>query len=76
MSWIIAHDPDEWETVTESGTYGKYPGTAQNFGWGSVSQRRRTPEEVTRLKAERLRMKEDMILAEADAIRIRRATCP
>ena len=43
------------------------------MGWASSSRRRRPPEEVARIKAERLRKEEDEILARADAIRTRRA---
>jgi hypothetical protein len=71
-------DPDEWETVTDSrpctncgGDLGQCNG-ACNGSFG-VGQRRRAPEEVARIKAERRRAHEDKILAEADAIRARRA---
>lgn len=72
MSWIL-HDPDEWETVVDSKTYGQYPGTDVPFGSLSVSRRRRAPEEVARIKAERQRKEEDEILRRADEIRARRA---
>lgn len=56
------YDPDEWESVyyTDGGAFG-------------CSQRRRPPEEVARIKAEKQAAREDAILAEADAIRARRA---
>lgn len=59
----MLHDPDEWETVyyTAEGAFG-------------CSQRRRAPDEVARIKAEKRLAHENKILAEADAIRARRAS--
>ena len=71
MSWII-YDPDEWETITISETYGVYPGTNLTFGMGGSGQRRRAPEEVAKIKAEKLRVEEDEILRRAEAILARR----
>lgn len=70
------YDPDEWETVSES-----YPcscGGIQNCdgmcdGVTLLSQRRRTPEQIAAIKAEKLRQYEETILREADAIRALRA---
>ena len=72
----IFHDPDEWETVTESRPcwcVGVRPCNGTCNGMVGVSERRREPEEVVRIKADRLRKEEDEILARADAIRERRA---
>lgn len=75
--WTL-HDPDEYEMVTHStpctfcgGDLSKCKGGRCNgsFGIGMV---RRKPEEIARLRAERLRKEEDEILARADAIRARR----
>ena len=62
----IFHDPDEWETIHESG--GKWP-----TGWASWRTVPRPPEEVARIKAERLRKEEDDILARAERIKAARA---
>lgn len=62
----MIHDEDEWETVVTSG--GQSPYT----GWLNIGQRRRAPEEVKRIKADRLRKEEDEILRRADEIRTRR----
>lgn len=59
-------DLDEWETVTESGSYG------HGMGWATCGRRRRAPDEVARIKAEKLAEHEEAVLAEADAIRARR----
>ncbi len=73
MSWIIADDPDEWETVAVGGTYGPHPCDPRlSAGWGGTERRRRPPEEVARIKAERQRKEEDEILRRADEIRTRR----
>jgi hypothetical protein len=76
VSYIFV-DEDEWETVTESrpcrscgGDLWKCDGRCS--GAFSVGQRRRAPEEVARIKAERRRKEEDEILARADAIRVAR----
>ena len=70
MNWIL-YDPDEFETVIERQSYGEMFG--HPFGSVSVGQRRRDPEEVARIKAEKRRAHEDAVLAEADAIRAARA---
>jgi hypothetical protein len=71
MSWIF-HDPDEWETIFESKSYGFVPGTTIPFGSGGISQRRRSPEEVAAIKANKLRLQEDEILRRAEEIKARR----
>lgn len=63
----ILYDPDEWETVIETGFYGN------GMGWGTCGQRRRPPEDVARIRAEKQKAHEEAVLAEADAIRARRA---
>lgn len=75
------YDPDEWEVVTEShpctacgGDLSKCNGMCNGSAY--VGQRRRAPEDVARIKAEKQRADEDAILAEADAIRRRRAAQP
>ena len=65
MSYIH-HDPDEWTTEIKMGGQ---PG-AQFASYGMV---RRPPEEVARIKAERLRREEDDILARAEIIKAARA---
>lgn len=83
MSYIV-HDPDEWETVSERRTcayHRDHPGELLYIGCCGCSseahQRRRSPEEVARIKAERKRREEDEILRRADAIRAARsATAP
>lgn len=73
----IYHDPDEYEAVVTSrpctacgGDHRKCNGGCN----GSVSYgtRRRAPEEVAKIKAERERAREDAILAEAEIIKARR----
>lgn len=74
---LIIHDPDEWEPVSEFRTceYHKmHPGAPwpgcmcmANFG-----QRRRSPEAVAKIKAERQRLEEDEVLTRAERIRERR----
>lgn len=76
MSWII-WDEDEWETVCESRPCSSCGGDLRKCnghcnGMGSMGQRRRAPEDVARIKAEKRRVHEAAILAEADAIRARR----
>lgn len=73
----IMHDEDEWETVVEStpcrscgGDMKKCNGMCS--GSSGVSQCRRAPEDVARIKAERLRKEEDTILEQAEAIKQRR----
>jgi hypothetical protein len=58
----IPFDMDEWEQVVETSP------TSASMSW-----RRRLPEEVAAIKARTLREREDRILAEAEAIRLRRA---
>ena len=76
---LYHHDPDEWETVTashmcpyhqEHGSSAIYAGCTCHFSSGL---RRRDPAEVAKIKAQKLREHEDRILAEAEAIRARRA---
>lgn len=67
------HDPDEWEMVSEFHDYGPDP-SGNRMGSASWSLRRRAPEDVVRIKAERRAAHEAGVLAEADAIRARRAT--
>lgn len=64
MSFSAQLNPDEWAAVTEIN-----PVT----GIGCTTYTPRPAEEVARLKAERERAREDAVLAEADAIRARRA---
>ena len=73
MSWML-YDPDEWEAVVDHQSYGTFSG--HPIGMSSYGQRRRSPEEVARIKAKKQRANDDAILAEADAIRARRATAP
>ena len=78
MSYSIL-DPDAYETVFESHPChcgGLLYCTGNCTGWGSVIQRPRPPEEVARIKAEKRRVREDAILAEADTIRARREALP
>lgn len=71
------YDPIEWETVVESRPCTSCNGDAKKcngmcngmFGMGS---KRRSQEEINRLKAERTRNEEDEILAKADVIRQKR----
>ena len=65
MSWII-HDLDEWEAVFESGGEGK-------AWWAQGGWRQRAPEEVAKIKAEKLRQHEESVLAEAAEIMARRS---
>ncbi len=72
MSWFH-YDPDEYETVVESRACtccGRCVGRCN--GMLSIGQRRRSREEVARIKAERRRKEEDEILAKADSIRATR----
>lgn len=57
-------DPDEWETVTTFGGSGP-------TSWGSIGQKRRAPDEIARIKADKQRAEEADILRRADAIRAR-----
>jgi hypothetical protein len=72
------HDPDEWEMVSHSvpcthcgGNLSKCRGGMCN-GSSGMGMQRRKPEEVARIRAERLRKEEDEILARAEAILARR----
>lgn len=71
MSWIL-DDSDEWETVHETNIIGTYPGTTVPFGSTGTSRRKRSPEEVARIRADRVRTEEDAILLKAAAIQARR----
>lgn len=75
----ILYDEDEYETVVESrpcttcqGERRKCVGVGCN-GSSGISSRRRSPEEIAKIKAQRRQEEEDDILAKADAIRLRRA---
>lgn len=68
---IIHHDPDEWETVVIVPAWSM----ALQGGCG-VGTRRRSPEEVIRIKEERRRKEEEDILRKADEIRARRGGTP
>ena len=63
-------DPDEWETVVETENYGDFLG--HHMGSFSVGQKRRPAEEVAKIKAEKRRLHEEEILAEAAEIIKRR----
>lgn len=73
----IMYDEDEYETVISSracttcgGDRKKCDGSCNgHFG---MSQVRRPPDEVKKIKAERERKRQDAVLAEADLIRARR----
>ena len=75
---LIFHDEDQYETVHTHSTCayhmahpGKmFAGCTCSFG---ISSRPRDPDEVMRIKVERIRRQEDEILAQADAIRWRRS---
>jgi len=78
---FIHHDEDEWETVIESrpctacgGEMRKCNGRCN--GMGSISTRRRPPQEVIAIKAERRRKEEDEILRQAEGIKIARGLRP
>lgn len=61
------YDPDEWESyVIESRDYQSV----------QVGTRRRAPEKVAKIKADRLAKEEEEILRRADEIRARRSTTP
>lgn len=73
------HDEDEWEIVVESRPCTRCNGDRSKCDGGcngsfGVGQRRRPPEAVAKIKAERQRQREDAILAEAETIRARRAS--
>ncbi len=74
---LMHHDPDEWESVSESvpcttcdGDLLKCNGACN--GRISFGMRRRSDEDVRRIKAERLAKHEADVLAEAEAILARR----
>lgn len=74
----MLYDPDEWETVVDSrlctacgGDLRKCDGRCN--GMTSYGQRRRTPEEVAKIKEAKQHEHERNVLAEADAIRARRS---
>lgn len=74
----LLHDEDEYETVVTSRQCTSCAGDPKRCDGGcngsfGVSQRRRDPAEIRKIKAERQRKREDGILAEADAIRLRRS---
>ncbi|MEZ0060954.1 hypothetical protein ABIF26_006497 [Bradyrhizobium elkanii] len=78
----IFYDEDEYETVSHSrpctacgGDLGKCRGVGCN-GSSGFGTRRRSPEEIAKIKAEKQRKREDEILAEAELIRIRRSLFP
>ncbi len=75
----ILYDEDEFETVVTmrpctscGGNLGKCRGVGCN-GSSGIGSRRRSPDEVKTIKADRQRKHEDAVLAEADAIRARRS---
>ncbi len=75
----ILYDPDEWETVTSSRPCSACGDDLRRCngmcnGSYSATQRRRPPEVVARIKAEKQRAREDAILAEAEAILRRRGS--
>ena len=78
---LIHYDPYEWEGVIETSTCPfhqahpgePYAGCACSTMIGSV---RRSPEEVAEIKARKRREHEDHILAEAEAIKLRRKSEP
>ena len=78
MSHIL-YDEDEYETISTSrpctscgGDLGKCRGIGCN-GSSGITSRRRSPEEVAKIKAKRQRDYEDAILAEAALIEYRRS---
>ena len=73
----IVYDPDEWTSEVNSrpctmcgGDLKKCNGGCN--GWTSIGQRRRPPEEIAKIKAERRRKEEDEILARAELIKFER----
>lgn len=76
---LIRYDDDEYEPVHTWHTclfHQSHPG--KTFAGctcsASFGSRRRSPEEVLKIKAERQRAEEDRILQEAEAIKARRRT--
>ncbi len=74
MSWFF-HDPDEWTVKVEHTNYGKDP-LGNPIGATSFRHVRRPPEEVAAIKSREKREREDAILAEAEAIKVRRRDNP
>jgi hypothetical protein len=75
---LIRYDPDESETVYESRTchfHKMHPG--ETFAGCtcsfSIGSRRRSPEDVAAIKAERRQKEEDAILAQAEIIKASRS---
>lgn len=69
----IYYDPDEYETVIESRPCTTCNGDSSKCNGGcngstSLGRRRRAPEEVAKIKAEKQRAHEEAVLAEAAAI--------
>lgn len=74
---MFSYDPDEYEPVTEHHVcayHRLYPGApyAGCTCWGSYSQRRRSDEEISAIRARKIREEEDRVLAHAEAIKARR----
>lgn len=74
----ILHDPDEWKAVTVGKPCSSCGGDINRCngmcnGEAGYSLVRRPTEEVAAIKAEKRRLHEDEVLAEADAIRATRA---
>lgn len=76
---LIHHDPDEWESISEHHVCPYHQAHPDDVAWpgctcsSSFGSRRRAPEEVARIKAEKRREREDKILAEAEVIRCARS---
>lgn len=71
---LIRHDPDEFEVVSTSHTcpfHEQFPGKtyAGCTCSGSSGLRRRSDEDIARIKAERRRTEEERILAQAEMIK-------
>lgn len=76
MSYVY-FDPDEWETVVETRPCAACGGDLRKCNGACnrmtiVSQRRRSPEDIAKIKATRRREEEDEILRRAEAIRAKR----
>jgi hypothetical protein len=78
---LTLYEPDTLKLVVKGTTcpfHEQHPGVPY-AGCGcsvSVTHERRSPEEVAAIRRKRLRDEEDRILAQADAIRLRRAAAP
>jgi len=77
MSYFL-HDPDEWESYAWSTPCPTCEGDLRKcngmcLGSGGSGMRKRAPEDVARIKAERLRKEEDDILVRAEAIKAKRS---